>query len=139
MVTINTEMLKDNSTKNRLYLKELLNAKQQYPSNPCFDEPIEKVRELINACDGQFQRKEKHMKDVSRMYFKRALSNQDDWTNDFRYIFKYILEKSEAVHSSKLLMTEVNQFADSFHFLPEEGAAEQPVMSSNEVALCYAK
>ena len=58
------------------------------------------------------------------MYFKRALSNQDDWTNDFRYIFKYILEKSEAVHSSKLLMTEVNQFADSFHFLPEEGKAE---------------
>ena len=42
------------------------------------------------------------MKEVSKMYFKRALSNQNDWTDDFENIFNYVLSPKEKLSERAL-------------------------------------
>ena len=73
------------------------------------------------------------MKEVSKMYFKRALSNQNDWTDDFENIFNYALSPKEKL-SAKALATQLDQFASTFRILPEEqeGQTQESQKSESE-------
>ena len=79
--------------------------------------PLSTIRDDIALDDQIYRMQEQQVKTVSRSFFKRFTSNQQDWKDDYAFIFKHIeLVKSP---SRKLQNFDLEKLASSMRFLSD--------------------